>query len=121
LLKIIKRVTADLKLGKYHIACSWVLLICFVAGQYMVYAHQHHTATGRSNHSSFSRNLKQQTVKEKCYLCDVMNHNTMAVNTPAFVSPSIASPHFFKRVAYCFISVRLILSGGRAPPLLNKS
>ena len=30
-----------LKKNKFNIFCAWTLLICFVAGQYMVYVHQH--------------------------------------------------------------------------------
>jgi hypothetical protein len=119
LLKITKRVTDGLKTSKYHIIHSWILLICFIAGQLMVYGHQHNTGKSLLTNYSTHKNIPQQTVKEKCYLCDVMNHNTMVIASQAYFSPTTVTLHIFKSVGYSFTSIQLIISGGRAPPLTN--
>jgi hypothetical protein len=118
-LKIVKRVTDRLKTSKYHITCSWILLFCFVAGQYMVYAHQHSITTGVAIAHSISKKQAQQTVKEKCYLCDVMHHNAMVKTNQVRLNPITVITHVFKSVEYTFTSLQLILSGGRAPPVSN--
>jgi len=119
LLIIVKRVTDGLKTSKYHIIHSWILLICFIAGQFMVYGHQHNTGKGLPQNHSNSKNIQQQTVKEKCYLCDVMNHNSMVITSQAYFSPVTTTLHIFETVSYSFTSIQLIISGGRAPPFSN--
>jgi len=116
LLKIVKRVIADLKTNKYHIISSWILLVCFIAGQYMVFSHQHNNAKCVFQTHNISKNITQPTVKEKCYLCDVMNHNTMVVAAQVYLNPVAVAGHVFENVKYSFTSIQLILSGGRAPP-----
>jgi hypothetical protein len=120
LLKFFKKAYTDLKTSKYHIICSWILLVSFVAGQYMVYAHQHNIAIGASKPYSISKNISQQTVvKEKCYLCDAMHHNFMVTAAHIYFNPVTIAGHVFKSVQYSFTSIQLILSGGRAPPISN--
>jgi hypothetical protein len=116
-LKIIKKAGADLKRRKYHIIFSRILLICFVAGQYMVYAHQHKVVKSIGHSSFIPKNIRQQTVSEKCYLCDVMHHNAMVTNVQVYLNPVTVAGHVFKNITYRFTSVRLIPSCGRAPPL----
>jgi len=116
-LKIIKEAFADLKTSKYHIICSRILLICFIAGQYMVNAHQHNVISNTGKTNNISKNIPQQTVKEKCYLCDVMHHHVMVTTSQVYVNPVMAVSLVFKNVEYNFTSIQLILSGGRAPPL----
>lgn len=108
-----------LKKGKYHIICSWILLVCFIAGQYMVYTHQHKVAKNTCKPAFVAKNIPQQTVAEKCYLCDVMHHNVMVNTQKVYFNPAIGAIHVFKSVAYNFTSIQLILSGGRAPPTSN--
>jgi hypothetical protein len=112
-----KKDTADLKRCKYHIVCSWILLACFVAGQYMMYAHQHNIAANISPKYSISKNLRQQTVTDKCALCDAMHHNVMVKATPAYFEDVKITGYIFKSCVYNFTSISLILSGGRAPPV----
>jgi hypothetical protein len=117
LLKIVKRVKPGLKTNKYHIISSWILLTCFVAGQYMVFSHQHNNTKSVIQTYNISKNITLPTVKEKCYLCDVMNHNTMVVAAQVYLDPVTVAGHVFENVKYSFTSIQLILSGGRAPPL----
>ena len=117
MLNIVKKAFADLKRSKYHIISSWILLICFIAGQYMVYAHQHNLGAVSGKINVVSRYQPQQTVKEKCELCDVMHHNAMVVVTQQYFNPVKVIGHVFKSCEYSFTSIQLILSGGRAPPV----
>jgi hypothetical protein len=108
----------DLKKNKYHIMRAWLLLLCFAAGQYEVYAHQHNVgrASKRSVYHSVNA-VPQQTVTENCQLCDTMHHNAMAVNSQVFFAPVAVSNYTYKAVSYNFISIALVLAAGRAPPL----
>jgi hypothetical protein len=108
-----------LKTRKYHIVYAWILLICFVAGQYMVYSHQHNIIAGKATPFSISKNKTQTTVTEKCELCDVMHHNVMVTTTQVYFTPVSAVGHVFKDFEYNFTSIQLILSCGRAPPVSN--
>ncbi|ASU32041.1 hypothetical protein [Mucilaginibacter xinganensis] len=108
-----KKVT-DLKVNKYHIIRSWVLLICFITGQYMVYAHQHKLIQG-SKHT-YSHQQSKQTLTEKCRVCDAMHHNNMAINGQVSFTPVIVADYVYKSPVYSFTSLSLILAGGRAPP-----
>jgi hypothetical protein len=85
----------------------------------MVYAHQHKSINNTSKSFYIPQKIPQQTVSEKCYLCDVMHHNAMVTNTQVYLNPVAVAGHVFKNVAYSFTSIQLILSGGRAPPLSN--
>lgn len=105
-----------MKRSKYHIACSWILLACFVAGQYMIYAHQHNITATISSKFSISKNLPQQTVTDKCALCDAMHHNIMVKAASAYFADFKITGYIFKRCEYSFTNISLILSGGRAPP-----
>ncbi|MDB5124884.1 MAG: hypothetical protein JWP94_3013 [Mucilaginibacter sp.] len=111
-----KRAPADLKKNKYHIVCSWILLACFIAGQYTIYAHQHNIASNISPKYSISKNLPQTTVTDKCALCDAMHHNVMVKGASAYFERIVVTGYVFKSFEYNFISLSLILSGGRAPP-----
>ncbi|RYU89237.1 hypothetical protein EWM62_12930 [Mucilaginibacter terrigena] len=109
-----------MKKSKYHIFCAWALLFCFVAGQYMVYAHQHpiikaaHEANCHDCH-----NTAKQTLAEKCQLCDAMHHNSMELASHTNYSLLSATDHVFVTFEYNFKSIALILSQGRAPPVIS--
>ena len=82
----------------------------------MVYAHQHNIIKSTVKSTYIPKNVPQQTISEKCYLCDVMHHNAMVTNTQVYLNPVKVVGHVFKNVDYNFTSIQLILSGGRAPP-----
>jgi hypothetical protein len=103
------------KKNRLHIVFAWLLLVCFVAGQYMVYSHQHILIKGITKHSHRGSG---QTVKEKCLLCDAMHHtDAVVVSNNIFLISLVTSDHVFKPGDYNFISIALILSAGRAPPV----
>ncbi|UOE49498.1 hypothetical protein MTO98_00235 [Mucilaginibacter sp. SMC90] len=105
-----------MKKKRLHIVFAWLLLICFVAGQYMVYSHQHALIKGITKHSQTAEG--HQTVKEKCLLCDAMHHtDAVTVSNNTFLVPLLTSDHVFKAGDYDFVSIALILSAGRAPPV----
>jgi hypothetical protein len=114
-----KNSLADLKNNKYHIIRSWILLLCFVAGQYMVYAHQH-TVNTAVNKSSYRTRGPQprETIVENCQLCDAMHHNALAINHLVYFTPVAIADYTYKTFDYVFISIVIIHSGGRSPPLV---
>lgn len=93
-------------------------MLLFAAGQFMVYAHTHTPGIG-SIKSAYQNpnNQPKQTVTETCRLCDAMHHNTMAVEHSVFFAPLVAASYFYKAVNHDFISIALILSAGRSPPM----
>jgi len=84
----------------------------------MVYAHTHNTGTA-SIKSAWQNpnNQSKQTVTETCRLCDAMHHNTMAIDHSVFFAPVVTTSYFYKAVNHYFISIALILSAGRSPPM----
>ncbi|MDN3581765.1 hypothetical protein [Mucilaginibacter flavus] len=109
-----------MKKNKRNIIYSWLLLFCFVAGQYMVYSHQHHVAKGISKTASLTNNNHpQQILKEKCDMCDVMHHTFAVIDTPLYATPQLAVTHVFKACDYDFVSMSLVLAAGRAPPVIS--
>jgi hypothetical protein len=88
------------------------MLICFAAGQWAVYAHQHKVYAGMTKTAT-----QRTVVSEKCQLCDAMHHNSMLTHSHTYFSPVVVTGHFYKQGQYDFVSIALILSPGRAPPV----
>lgn len=105
-----------MKKNKYHIYYSRMLLICFLAGQCMIYAHTH-AGSGVTSSYQPAKSSSHQTVQEKCYLCDVMHHNAMVVSTGVHLAASGAVLHLFNIVEYNFTSIRTAHTSSRAPPV----
>jgi hypothetical protein len=106
---------ADLKKNRSHILGALLLLVFFVGGQVILFAHQH-----KLNKFEFGRHSHpfQHTVTEKCSLCDAMHFNTMVANEHTAVTHLLVATHYdYKAVTRTFISFSLILSTGRAPPV----
>ena len=110
-----------MKKNKLHIIYSWLLLICFIAGQYMVYTHQHLFIKGVSKTavSAVHDHQQHQTIKEKCYMCDVMHHQAVVFDTLSYFSPQVVTIHLFKAPVYNFVNIGLVLAAGRAPPAFS--
>lgn len=106
-----------MKKNKFHIVNAWILLICFIAGQYMVYIHQHKMVKLSGQSSLTHKQQPKQLLTEKCQLCDAMHHNTMTMPEQAVFTAVVASDYFYKSPVYTFTSISLILAGGRAPPV----
>jgi len=102
------------KINPRHIVYAWIVMICFIAGQWAVFAHYHKTS--RIIPHTASNSHTQTTIAEKCQLCDAMHSTKMVLGDHHFVIPVIATTHFYKSGDYDFVSIGLILSPGRAPP-----
>ena len=99
--------------GKRHIIYSWIILICFIAGQWAVYTHYHRTYKTTANVTH-----NHTTVSENCQLCDVMHHNNNMLRVDHhYTIPVTSSAYIYKQGHYDFVSIALILSAGRAPPV----
>jgi hypothetical protein len=88
------------------------MLICFTAGQLMIYAHQH-----LANLNTKHVNTENHTFKEKCQVCDAMHHSFMDIAQQASHVPLTESKHVYTKFDYEFVSISLILSAGRSPPI----
>ncbi|MGZ3872719.1 MAG: hypothetical protein ACXVJD_07360 [Mucilaginibacter sp.] len=108
-----------MKKNRYHIINSWILLICFAAGQYMLYSHQHKPVRG--DIYSAAKHQPGQIVTDKCQLCDAMHHNGMNLTVEADYHAVTLTSCIYKSPVYNFTSLALILSGGRAPPSTSYS
>ncbi len=107
-----------MKRNRVNIFYAWLLLVCFIAGQGAVYIHQHKIIAG-SGPRSYHHNASQPrtTVQENCSLCDAMHHTNAVIDQQVYVSPNLITQHFYKAYNYDFVSIALILSAGRAPPV----
>ena len=107
-----------LKQTQLNIICSWLFLICFIAGQYTVAIHQHNILKKDQSTLGIAKHKQgpTTTLQEKCYLCDVMHHTAMMLNHPSYYHPIIVTDHIFKVGDYSFKSIALILAAGRGPP-----
>ena len=81
----------------------------------MVFAHQHKTGNIIRHSSSTAREI----VKEKCAFCDVMQHNSMTLGDNDMPGSDFNVSPVFYPPTYQFKSLSIILSYGRAPPVLN--
>jgi hypothetical protein len=109
----------DLKKNKANIFYSWLLLVCFIAGQYIVYSHQHKIiASTVTKTRDISKNQSRTVVQEKCSICDAMHHTNAVISVHTYFSPNIVTKHFYKVYDYDFVSIALILAAGRAPPVV---
>jgi len=100
---------------------TWILLACFIAGQLMVFAHQHPDTAGSGRVYDISKAAAHQVVKEKCYMCDVMHHNAMMASYHVHLNPVPFIAYTFNVYEYKFSAVKLISAGGRAPPRYNST
>ena len=98
--------------AKLHFIYTWIVLFCFAAGQVMVYAHQH-----MAKYKTHQTAQNQTTISEKCQVCDAMHHTSMTLTDNHYFVPNVSSDHVYKQGKYDFISVSLILSAGRSPPV----
>ena len=103
-----------LKERKNHIICSWLLLLIFMAGQVVLYSH-HHGA--ESLVVKVQHQVSCKTASEKCGLCDAMRFNSMEINQTVSSNYLLAFDFFFIVNTTDFVSILLISSAGRSPPL----
>lgn len=109
-----------MKKSTYHIICAWALLLCFITGQYMVYAHQHFINKGTYSATKRAvKNSSRTTVSEKCPICDSMHHVNMELTKQACFDTFTGTIFTFKTFQYDFTSIALILSSGRGPPVVS--
>ncbi|OCX50278.1 hypothetical protein BEL04_23505 [Mucilaginibacter sp. PPCGB 2223] len=105
-----------MKSYKRHITFAWIVLICFVTGQITAIVHQHVPGyTQRVYH--VAKQFPQQTVAEKCYVCDMMHHTPMALFTDLPLIPDYTVSDTQYKCEHDYIGIALILSAGRSPPL----
>ena len=97
---------------------AWIMLICFITGQTVVYSHQHLANIKTSLTGSIKTPQPTSTITEKCNICDMMHHTHMVIFNTAAINPpvTICETHYTRQHDYTFIG--LILASGRAPPIV---
>ncbi|RYY29989.1 MAG: hypothetical protein EOP46_21645 [Sphingobacteriaceae bacterium] len=105
-----------MKKSKYLLMAAWLLLFCFIAGQVIVYSHQHH-ALQHVEMQKQAKGFPQHTVAEKCLLCDTMHHTDMVMQQNQYVQHLEPETFTYPVFAYNFKSFGLILAEGLSPPL----
>ncbi|MFD0795072.1 hypothetical protein ACFQZX_15730 [Mucilaginibacter litoreus] len=99
---------------------AWALLLCFVTGQYMVYAHQHNIIkTAHKTSYADTHNSSKQAFKEKCEICDSMHHTHMELVKPNYAISFVSVKRVYVSQRYNFKSIGQILASGRAPPVVS--
>lgn len=102
---------------KNLIRFAWIILICFIAGQTMVYSHQHYTHAGKISASTLKTPKPVQTVSESCNICDMMHHTHMAIFSSDSINPPVTLCETIYNNQHDYVGIALILSAGRSPPM----
>ena len=105
-----------MKKQKNHIRLAWIILICFVAGQTVVFSHQHYTHAVKLSASTVKVPQPVQTISETCNLCDMMHHTHMAIFNTAALNPVVTICETLYNNQHDYKGIALILSAGRSPP-----
>lgn len=105
-----------MKKNKNHIRLAWVVLICFIAGQTMVYSHQHLSKLKASVASLVKVPQPVQTVTDTCSICDMMHHTQMAIFSSVAINPLVTICETLYINQHDYKGIALILSAGRSPP-----
>ncbi|HWZ36474.1 MAG TPA: hypothetical protein VNW51_09955 [Mucilaginibacter sp.] len=103
-----------MKKNTVNIFFAWAILFSFIAGQYVIYTHQHKII---ARITATTKSIPHTTLQEKCSVCDAMHHINAVINQYSYFGPNIVTKHFYKAYNYDFVSIALILSAGRAPPV----
>lgn len=112
---IFAQIANILKKKRYTLIAAWLLLLCFIAGQVVVYSHQHHILKGIHNHAD--ANTKGLTqVSEKCQICDSMHHADMELHQSYVAFDLQATLFTHPSATFNFKSFGLILADGLSPP-----
>jgi hypothetical protein len=101
---------------KSRIRFAWVILICFIAGQTMVYSHQHFHYKAALSTSTVKNTQSGTTVTDSCSICDMMHHTHMVIFDNATINPPVTLCETIYNNQHDYKGIALILSAGRSPP-----
>lgn len=107
-----------MKKQKNHIRLAWIILVCFIAGQTMVYSHQHNSRLMSTATHAVKLPQPIQTVTNTCSICDMMHHTQMAIFNSAIINPTITICETIYSNQHDYKGIALILSAGRSPPVV---
>lgn len=105
---------------KTHSILSWLLLLFFAAGQFVVYAHQHNSKYAANVYSTRHHTADpHQMVQEKCSFCDQMHHAPFDfVQGAAYHTILIPVTRIFVPGQHHYKANSLVHSDGLSPPAL---
>lgn len=104
-----------MKKKRYTLIAAWLLLLCFVAGQVVVYSHQHHILKGIHHVDAKAKGRTQ--VSEKCQICDSMHHADMELHQNYVAFDLQATELTHPSAKFDFKPFGLILADGLSPPV----
>lgn len=94
----------------------WLLLV-FITGQVIVFAHNHQ-AELPSSHYSVNKH-KASTVDNKCQICLQSSNVQMLLQTQQLFFFTNSITHQYVSFTAIYQSIELLLSGNRGPPVLH--
>ncbi|MBS7565261.1 hypothetical protein KHS38_12680 [Mucilaginibacter sp. Bleaf8] len=101
------------KRSKNILSSIWLLLI-FVTGQVIVFAHNHQSETSYI-HYTINKH-KSNAVDTKCQICAQSSHVQMMLQTQQLFFFTASITHQYVTYTEIYQSIELLLSGNRGPP-----
>ncbi|MBE9668297.1 hypothetical protein [Mucilaginibacter boryungensis] len=101
-----------MKRNNRNIIYTWVLLLFFIAGQYLAFTHTHY----KQGSIATSTKSGLPVLKEKCDVCAVMHHSHMLLTQHVYFTPAIAVLCHYQYKKSDITLIQLVLASGRAPP-----
>ncbi|WP_342647614.1 hypothetical protein [Mucilaginibacter sp. CSA2-8R] len=99
------------------ILTSLLLLLTFVAGQVIVFAHTHQTDAQSAKH--YSQKHPSKTTEDKCPICVQHGHVQLFLQQHHFYFWSVSSSYAPMACAVIYQSIKVLLAGNRGPPACN--
>jgi hypothetical protein len=107
-----------LKNSSAKILASLMMLLTFVIGQVIVFAHSHQNNAPHTKH--YAQNAKAKTVDDNCLICAQHGQAQLFWQQPQQIFFwSVSTFYEYVNPAAIYHSVKLLLSGNRGPPALN--
>lgn len=102
---------------KAHILLSRLLLLFFVAGQIVVYAHQHHAKYNTIIVDAYGKTDQHASFQEKCNVCDQMHNAPLSlVQTPLYRIVLISVVYLYYSPQHHYQANALVHADGLSPP-----
>jgi hypothetical protein len=98
------------------ILTSLLLLLTFVTGQLIVFAHTHKTDTQHAKH--YAQKDKSKISEDNCPICTQHGHIQLFLQHCQFHFWSVSSSYTPVAFTAIYQSIKLLLSGNRGPPAL---
>jgi hypothetical protein len=99
------------------ILASFILLLTFVIGQVIVFAHNHNAEAASINYAV--KKHKASAIDAKCQICSQSGHVQLLLQTHQLFFYTTSQSHQFVVYTAVYQSIKLLLSGNRGPPAIG--